>query len=222
MAAEKKKIFFFLNQNLQIYLYLGIHKEHPSYKRSLQLSKEAIQLFKTWTFNFFLLLWVIFAPWIRIRIPNPDPLTRLNPDPIRICIRKPAFQQLNVVSSTMRRSGKTMWKRQFYLTQDRLSFLYADNQKAQVWSLALPSLSSKKAFYYYYSLCVVIRWYRRIAYRSGLRLVPPRRFATPGQRAATSDLGLGINRIYTLLPREGWKGSVSDPYSFDPNPGPAF
>ncbi len=28
--------------------------------------------------------------WIRIRIPNPDPLTRLNPDPIRI--RNPAFR----------------------------------------------------------------------------------------------------------------------------------
>jgi hypothetical protein len=33
-----------------------------------------------------------FLPsWIRIRIPNPDPLTRLNPDPIRmIRIRNPA------------------------------------------------------------------------------------------------------------------------------------
>ncbi len=29
--------------------------------------------------------------WIRIRIPNPDPLTRLNPDPIRIRIRNPDF-----------------------------------------------------------------------------------------------------------------------------------
>jgi hypothetical protein len=39
---------------------------------------------------FFLLLWVIFAPL------DPDPLTRLNPDPIRIQIRirNPAFQQL--------------------------------------------------------------------------------------------------------------------------------
>jgi hypothetical protein len=73
----------------------------------------------------------------------------------------------------MRRSGKTMWKRQFYLTQDRLSFLYADNQKVQVWSLALPSLSGKKAFYYYYFLCVVVLWYHRIAYRSGLQLFLP-------------------------------------------------
>jgi hypothetical protein len=39
------------------------------YWRSLQLSKEAIQHFKTWTFtNFFLLLWVIFA----LLDPDPD------------------------------------------------------------------------------------------------------------------------------------------------------
>ncbi len=31
-----------------------------------------------------LLLWSFSPSWIRIRIPNPDPLTRLNPDPIRI------------------------------------------------------------------------------------------------------------------------------------------
>jgi hypothetical protein len=29
------------------YLSLGLHKERPSYRRSLQLSKEAIQHFKT-------------------------------------------------------------------------------------------------------------------------------------------------------------------------------
>ncbi len=58
-------------------------KKLKSYRRSLQLSKEAIQHFKTWTFNFFLLLWVIFA----LLDPDPDPLTRLNPDPIRIRIR---------------------------------------------------------------------------------------------------------------------------------------
>jgi hypothetical protein len=44
-----------------IYLSLGLHKENPSYWRSLQLSKEAIQHFKTWNFLIFLLLWVIFA-----------------------------------------------------------------------------------------------------------------------------------------------------------------
>ncbi len=33
-----------------IYLSLGLHKGRPSYKRSLQLSKENIQHFKTWNF----------------------------------------------------------------------------------------------------------------------------------------------------------------------------
>ncbi len=33
-----------------------------------------------------LLLWVIFA----LLDPDPDPLTRLNPDPVRIRIRNPA------------------------------------------------------------------------------------------------------------------------------------
>ena len=69
-----KKNWFFLNQKLQFtYLSLGLHKERPSYRRSLQISKGAIQHFKTWTL--FLLSCVIF--------PNPDPdtLTRLNPDP---------------------------------------------------------------------------------------------------------------------------------------------
>ncbi len=34
-----------------IYLSLGLHKKGQSYRRSLQLSKEAIQHFKTWTFK---------------------------------------------------------------------------------------------------------------------------------------------------------------------------
>jgi hypothetical protein len=40
-------------------------------------------------FNFFLLLWVIFV----LLDPDPDRLTRLNPDPmgIRIRIRNPVF-----------------------------------------------------------------------------------------------------------------------------------
>jgi hypothetical protein len=64
------KIFFiFFWSKTAIYLSLGLHKVYPSYRRSLQLSKEAFQLFKTWTFtNFFLLLWVIFA----LLDPDPD------------------------------------------------------------------------------------------------------------------------------------------------------
>jgi hypothetical protein len=76
----KKKLNFF-SSKAAIYLSLVLHKVHPSYRRSLQLSNEAIQHFKT-----FLLLWVIFA----LLDPDPDPLTRLNPDPIRIRIRNPA------------------------------------------------------------------------------------------------------------------------------------
>ncbi len=64
---QLKKNTFFLSKTA-IYLSLGLHKVCPSYRRSLQLSKEAIQRFKTWTFtNFFLLLWVIFALLLRLR-----------------------------------------------------------------------------------------------------------------------------------------------------------
>ncbi len=77
ITAEKKIKFFFYQT--AIYLSLGLHKVCPSYRRSLQLSKEAIQHFtKHELLQIFLLLWVIFA------LLDPDPLTRLNPDQIRI------------------------------------------------------------------------------------------------------------------------------------------
>ncbi len=66
ITAEKKLHFFWINN--YNYLSLGLHKERPSYRKSLQLSKEAIQHFKTWTLNIFLLLWVIFA----LLDPDPD------------------------------------------------------------------------------------------------------------------------------------------------------
>ncbi len=82
-----------------IYLSLGLHKVRPSYRRSLQLSKEAIQHFKHELLKFFYFCGSFLPSWIRIRIPNPDPLTRLNPDPIRIRIsnsdlNKQFFRQL--------------------------------------------------------------------------------------------------------------------------------
>ncbi len=46
ITAEKNYFFFCSNCN---YVFLGLHKVRPSYRRSLQLSKEAIQHFKTWT-----------------------------------------------------------------------------------------------------------------------------------------------------------------------------
>jgi hypothetical protein len=69
--TANKKIFF---GSKTIYLSLGLHKERPSYRRSLQLSKEAIQHFQTWTFKIFSTFVGHFCP----------PLTWLNPDPIRI------------------------------------------------------------------------------------------------------------------------------------------
>ncbi len=81
----KKKNF---GSKTTIYLSLGLHKERPRYRRSLQLSKETIQHFKTWTLKKKYYFCGSFLPsWIRIRIPNPDPLIRLNPDAIRIRIQ---------------------------------------------------------------------------------------------------------------------------------------
>jgi hypothetical protein len=65
-----KKIVIFFGSKNTINLSLGLHKERPSYRRSLQLSKEAaIQHFKTLTLKKnFLLLWFIFA----LLDPDPD------------------------------------------------------------------------------------------------------------------------------------------------------
>ncbi len=68
----KKNLIFFWSKNA-IYLSLGLHKVRPSYKRSLQLSKEAIQHFKTWTLKKNFYFCGPFLPsWIRIRIHWPD------------------------------------------------------------------------------------------------------------------------------------------------------
>jgi hypothetical protein len=60
------KTFFFFWSKIAIYLSLGLLNGHPSYRRSLQPSKEYIQHLKTWNFltypKFFYFLWV------RIRI----------------------------------------------------------------------------------------------------------------------------------------------------------
>jgi hypothetical protein len=69
-----KKITFFGDQKLQLtYLALGLHKGRPIYRRSLQISKENIQHFKTWNFLiFFYFCGSFFPSWIRIRIHWPD------------------------------------------------------------------------------------------------------------------------------------------------------
>ncbi len=73
-TAEEFFLYVF-NKKIAIYLSLGFHKGRPSYRRSLQRSNENIQHFKTWNFWNFL----FFA----LLDPDPDPLTWLNPDPIR-------------------------------------------------------------------------------------------------------------------------------------------
>jgi hypothetical protein len=44
---HKKILFSFFVQKIAISLSLGVHKGHPSYRRSLQPSKENIHYFKT-------------------------------------------------------------------------------------------------------------------------------------------------------------------------------
>ncbi len=54
-------------------LSLGLHKGRQNYRRSLQLSKENTQHFKTWNFFTFFYFYGSFLPsWIRIRIRWPD------------------------------------------------------------------------------------------------------------------------------------------------------
>ncbi len=78
-TAEKKFLFFL--SKTAIYISLGLHKVCPSYSRSLQLSKEAIQHFKTWTFTIFFYFCGSFLPsWIRIRIHWPNLIRIRNPD----------------------------------------------------------------------------------------------------------------------------------------------
>ncbi len=80
------------NSKTTIYLFLGLQKERPSYRQSLQPSKREHPALQNRKFlNFFYKFCGSFLPsWvqIRIRLPNPDqdtdPLTWLNPDPIRI------------------------------------------------------------------------------------------------------------------------------------------
>ncbi len=69
----KKNLIFFWSK-IAIYLSLGLHKRRPSYRRSLQPSKDNIQIqhFKKWEFLIFLYFCGSFLPsWIQIRIHGP-------------------------------------------------------------------------------------------------------------------------------------------------------
>jgi hypothetical protein len=77
--------FLYIFSWSKIAVYLGHHKERPSYRRSLQPSKENTSTSKMKFINFFLRLWLILPSWIRIQIADPDtdtdPGTPMNPDP---------------------------------------------------------------------------------------------------------------------------------------------
>ncbi len=73
-----KKNYIFLIKNCN-YLSLGLHKVCPGYRRSLQLTEEAIQHFKTWIFSPFVGHFChhgsgsgfrIVGIWIRIHWPD--------------------------------------------------------------------------------------------------------------------------------------------------------
>ncbi len=84
----KKTLNLFVSKTT-IYLFLGIHKGRPSYRRSLQPSKENIQYLKTWKFWTFFYFCGSFLPsWIRVRIQQLK-LMRIRIR-IRIRIRNPA------------------------------------------------------------------------------------------------------------------------------------
>ncbi len=71
--------FFWINN------CLGLQKGRPSSRRSLQPSKRTSSASKVKTWNF--LIFSAFVGHFALRDPGPDPLTWLNPDPVRIRIR---------------------------------------------------------------------------------------------------------------------------------------
>ncbi len=78
---ELEIYFLFFWSIIAIYLSLGLHKGHPSYRRSLQPSKENIQYLKTWKFLTFFYFCGSFLPsWIWIRIQQLK-LMRIHADP---------------------------------------------------------------------------------------------------------------------------------------------
>jgi hypothetical protein len=78
-STEINKLIFF-GSKIAIYLTLGHHKGRPSYRRSLQPSKENIQHFKILSLTFFF-LGSVLPSWLpfpmRIRIQR----TKINADP---------------------------------------------------------------------------------------------------------------------------------------------
>ncbi len=76
---KTNRIYFFSSSKFAFYLSVDLHKGRQSYRRSIQLSKENIQHFKTWNFLTFFYFCDSFLPSCilghcrptRIRIRNP-------------------------------------------------------------------------------------------------------------------------------------------------------
>jgi hypothetical protein len=79
----KKKIF---GSKTAIYLSLGLNKERVQVREeAFRSQKRPSNTSKHELLTIFFYFCGSFLPsWIRIRIPDPDPLTRLNPDPFQI------------------------------------------------------------------------------------------------------------------------------------------
>ncbi len=96
ITADKKKIYFFLIKNCNLPFprplqsMSRLQKKPAAHKRG----NPTLQ-----NMNFFSFYGSFLPSWIRIRIrisnTDPDPLARLNTDPIRIRIRNPAQNSRN-------------------------------------------------------------------------------------------------------------------------------
>jgi hypothetical protein len=86
--AEKKYIFLYKKNNNSPFPRPPKMTSKLQKKPSvLKTEHPALQSMKF--LHFFYFCGPFLPSWIRIHFPNPDPLTRLNPDPIRIRIRNP-------------------------------------------------------------------------------------------------------------------------------------
>ncbi len=138
-SFDDKKCQKFIAGNFFIFFLLKttiyLHKGRPSYKRSLQLSKENIQYIKTRSFLiFFYFCGSFLHSWIRIRIlitdtdlpdlnesgsnTDPDPSHWLNPDP------KPWYFQLNKSCWQIGREQDRSWSFYLYELWDNWKQIY--------------------------------------------------------------------------------------------------
>ncbi len=77
---QQKKLIYFWSKISIYYPWASIQDVQATGEAEKPSSKDKFQHFKTWNFwTFFYYCTYIWPSWIRIQIPNPDPLTWLNP-----------------------------------------------------------------------------------------------------------------------------------------------